>query len=183
MFQEIETADENSTATENMTKLNNYTGNDVSISARTLYKKQENFKPAFQVVICLNSLPKLSTVDGGTNRQVCNIAFESKFVDNVNDEKWNNLQNVNEIDRTLKQRIPAMGPALMRILLNQYQVYLKNSVCIPSKISIATDEFIEQHNDDMKFIIDSMIIPRLKLTDNKCDFVLLKFIHNWVEEY
>ena len=36
VFQEIETEDDNSTATVNMAKLKSYTGNDVSISARTL---------------------------------------------------------------------------------------------------------------------------------------------------
>ena len=111
VFQEIETEDDNSTATVNMAKLKSYTGNDVSISARTLYKKQEDFRPTFQVVICLNNLPKLSTVDGGTKRRVRNIPFKSKFVDNVDDEKWEKLQNVNEIDRSLKQKTPAMGPA------------------------------------------------------------------------
>ena len=183
MFQEIETEDDNSTATVNMAKLKSYTGNDVSISARTLYKKQEDFIPTFQVVICLNNLPKLSTVDGGTKRRVRNIPFESKFVDNVDDEKWEKLQNVNEIDRSLKQKIPSMGPTFMRILLDQYVIYINNSVHVPSKISVATDEFIEQHNDDMKYIIESLIRPRLQFTDNKRDFVQLKFIHNWVQEH
>ena len=36
MFQEIETEDDNSTATVNMAKLKSYSGNDVSITARTL---------------------------------------------------------------------------------------------------------------------------------------------------
>ena len=76
-----------------------------------------------------------------------------------------------------------MGPALMRILLDHYPIYSRSNVHVPSKISVATDEFIEQHNDDMKFIIDSMIRPRLQFTDNKRDFVQLKFIHNWVEEH
>ena len=80
MFQEIETEDDNSTATVNMAKLKSYSGNDVSITARTLYKKQEQFKPTFQIVICLNKLPKLSTVDGGTKRRVFNVPFESKLL-------------------------------------------------------------------------------------------------------
>ena len=76
-----------------------------------------------------------------------------------------------------------MGPALMRILLDHYPIYCRNVIHVPSKISIATDEFIEQHNDDIKFLIDSMILPRLQFTDNKRDFVQLKFIHNYVQEH
>ena len=87
---------------------------------------------------------KLSTVDGGTKRRVRNVPFESKFVDDVDDAKWSNCENMYAIDRSLKQRIPSMGPALMRILLDHYPVYqcFRSSVHVPSKISVATDEFI-----------------------------------------
>ena len=62
MFQENKTEDDNSTATVNMAKLKSYSGNDVvSITTHTLYKNQEQFKPAFKIVICLNKLSKLST--------------------------------------------------------------------------------------------------------------------------
>ena len=76
-----------------------------------------------------------------------------------------------------------MGPALMRILLETYPNYFSNTVKVPSKVSIATEEFIEQHNEDTKYLIDTIIRPRLMFTDNKRDFVQLKFIHNWVEEH
>ena len=82
------------------------------------------------------------------------------------------------IDRSLKQRIPSMGPALMRILLETYPNYFSNTVKVPSKVSIATEEFIEQHNEDTKYLIDTIIRPRLMFTDNKRDFVQLKFILN-----
>ena len=61
VFQEIETDDDTTTAKVNMAKLKSYSGNDVSITARTLYKTQEEFKPTFQTVICMNKLPTLST--------------------------------------------------------------------------------------------------------------------------
>ena len=63
--------------------------------------------------------------------------------------------------------------------LSDYKIIRRNGAVVafePSKIAIASSEFIEQHNDDMKFIIDSMIRPRLQFTDNKRDFVQLKFI-------
>ena len=37
--------------------------------------------------------------------------------------------------------------------------------------------------NDMKFIIDAMILPKLQFTDNKRDFVQLKVIHNYVQEH
>ena len=83
MFQENKTEDDNSTATVNMAKLKSYSGNDVSITAHAFNKKREQFKPTFQIVTCLNKLPKLSTVDGGTKHRVHNVPFESKFVDDI----------------------------------------------------------------------------------------------------
>ena len=85
----------------------------------------------FQVIICMNRLPTLSTVDGGTERCVLNIPFESKFVDDVHNEKWSNCENIFQIDRELKTFIPLMGPALMRILLKQYPIYSKKGVVVP----------------------------------------------------
>ena len=111
----------------------------------------------FKSIICLNKLPKLSTVDGGTDRRVKNISFESKFVDNADDEKWSKIEHVFEIDRNLKQRMQPMGPALMRILLNQYQVYRKNGVFVPNKVTVASSEYIKQHNEDINYLIDTVI--------------------------
>ena len=166
-----------------MAKLKNYSGNDVSITARTLYKSQEEFKPTFQVVICMNRLPTLTTVDGGTRRRVRNIPFESKFVDNATDEKWKNLGTVFEIDRDLKMQIPFMGAALMRILFDRYKHYYNSTVVTPSKISIASNEFIEQHNEDINFVIQTIIKPHLIFTDNKCDFVQFVFLKKYVQDH
>ena len=76
----------------------------------------------------MNKLPTLSTGDGGTHRRVRNIPFESKFVDNADDDKWKNLGTVFEIDRNLKTQIPFMGSALMRILLDHYNIYYNNTI-------------------------------------------------------
>ena len=184
IFQEIETEGEDNATKVNMAKLKSYSGNDISISARTLYKKQEAFKPTFQPIICLNKLPKLSTVDGGTDRRVKNISFESKFVDNADDEKWSKIKHVFEIhDRNLKQRMQPMGPALMRILLNQYQVYRKNGVFVPNKVTVASSEYIKQHNEDINYLIDTVIRPKLTFTDNKRDFVQFVFIKKWMQDH
>ena len=78
VFQKIETGDDNTFAKVNMAKLKSCSGNDISITARTLYKTQVEFKLTFQIVICMNKLPTLSTVDGGTCRRVQNIPFEKQ---------------------------------------------------------------------------------------------------------
>ena len=184
VFQEIETDDDTTTAKVNMAKLKSYSGNDVSITARTLYKTQEEFKPTFQIVICMNKLPTLSTVDGGTRRRVRNVPFESKFVDDADDVKWRSYAGkVFEIDRNLKTQIPFMGAALMRILLNHYNIYYNSTVVIPSKIAVASSEFIEQHNKDINFIIQTIIKPHLIFTDNKRDFVQFVFLKKYVQDH
>ena len=90
------------------------------------------------------------TAKTGAQRRVRNAPFESKFVDDK--ENWINCGIVFEIDRTLKQRIPAMGPALMRILLDRYPMYFNSTVVVPLTIEIATSEFIEQHNEDIGWL-------------------------------
>ena len=95
VFQEIETDDDTSTTKVNMAKLKSYSGNDVSITARTLYKMQEQCKPTFHIIICMNGLPTLSTIDGGTCRSIRKIPFQSKFVENANDKCWGEIENVN----------------------------------------------------------------------------------------
>ena len=184
VFQEIETDDDTTTAKVNMAKLKSYSGNDVSITARTLYKTREEFKPTFQIVICMNKLPTLSTVDGGTRRRVRNVPFESKFVDDADDVKWRSYAGkVFEIDRNLKTQIPFMGAALMRILLNHYNIYYNSTIIIPSKIAVASSEFIEQHNEDINFIIQTIIKPHLIFTDNKRDFVQFVFLKKYVQDH
>ena len=178
----VETDDDTSTTKVNMAKLKSYSGNDVSITARTLYKTQEQFKPTFQIIICMNRLPTLSTIDGGTRRRVRNIPFESKFVENPNDKCWGNFGNVFPINRELKQKIPFMGASLMRVLLERYQIYYNSCLVVPRKITVASEEFIEQHNDDINFIIRSTITPRLKFTDNKRDYVQFVFIKKWIQD-
>ena len=56
-------------------------------TGRELYSKQEKITVTFSPIIAGNKLPDLSTTDGGTTRCIRRIPFESKFVDDVHDEK------------------------------------------------------------------------------------------------
>jgi P4 family phage/plasmid primase-like protien len=80
-FQEID--NENAI---NMPVIKSLTGND-QITGRQLYKTQETFTPQWKLVVCANRLPPVSSDDGGTQRCLCNIPFESKFVKNTADPK------------------------------------------------------------------------------------------------
>ena len=65
----------------NMPVIKSLTGND-TVSGRQLYKTQETFLPQWHLVVCANKLPPVSSDDGGTQRRLRNVLFESKFVDN-----------------------------------------------------------------------------------------------------
>ena len=73
----------------------------------------------------------------------------------------------------------------MRILLDHYNIYHNSTVVIPSKIAIASSEFIEQHNEDINFVIPTIIIikPHLIFTDNKRDYVQFVFLKKYVQDH
>ena len=108
VFQEVEKTgdDHDVNSTINIERLKLMTGRDCKgISCRPLYGKQETFPPTFLPIVCANKQPSVNTDDGGTDRRVRNIPFESKFVENLDDEKWENLENVYQIDTSLKDKL------------------------------------------------------------------------------
>ena len=72
-----------------------------------------------------------------------------------------------------------MGATLMRILLECYQ---NSCLVVPSKITVDSAEFIEQHNDHINSIIRLTIKSIFKFTCNKRDDVQFVFIKKWIQD-
>jgi len=150
-FQEIETGDNNYL---NMNVLKNMTGND-SISGRQLYKNQEVFIPQWKLVVCSNSLPPVSSDDGGTRRRIRNIPFESKFVDNPKDKKWKDMEHVYKIDYTLKTVLKHYSIVFMHKLIHYYCTkYKKYGLPRIEKIELHTDSYFNSTSIFRDFIDD-----------------------------
>ena len=173
-FQEID--NENSI---NMPVIKALTGND-EISGRNLFKSQETFIPQWKLVVCANKLPPVSTDDGGTQRRLRNIPFESKFVSNVNDSKWYGMQNIYQVDGNLKSKLIRYRMPLMRLLLKGYRDYkedggLSAGHILCAKILNHTNSYFQQHNIVYQFISTNMQFEEGKHTTIR---ELLYYINN-----
>ena len=67
----------------------------------------------------------------------------------------------------------------MRILLECYQ---NSCLVVPSKITVDSAEFIEQHNDHINSIIRLTIKSIFNFTYNKRDDVQFVFIKKWIQD-
>ena len=170
-FQEID--NENAI---NMPVIKALTGND-QVTGRHLFKSQETFTPQWTLVVCANKLPPVSTDDGGTQRRLRNIPFESKFVTDVRDPKWNNMPNIFPVDCTLKSKLIKYRMPLMRLLIKGYREYKTNGgLSNPGeKIKGHTNQYFQQYN-----IIYQFISTKMQLEQGKNTFIreILQQINN-----
>ena len=174
-FQEIENDDETKI---NMSRLKECTGGD-TITTRNLYKSNEQIKPSWKLVICANNIPSFSTTDGGTVRRVRNVPFESKFVDDVDDIKWKNLEHVFPIDKTLKSNLDKFAPSFMNLLIEwYYEIYKIEGIkdtTTPLKITVSNEKMINKQHNDFFDVIENNILPYIKFTD--CDTDVIPLVH------
>lgn len=151
-FQEID--NEN---TINMPVIKAMTGNDV-ITGRQLYKSQETFTPHWKLIVCANKLPPVSSDDGGTRRRLRNIPFESKFVEDIHDPKWQTSMcggHVYPINYSLKSKIHKYKMPLMYMLIQGYKRY-KNSggLIFCDKVQTHTLAYFKQHDALYQYFIE-----------------------------
>jgi phage/plasmid-associated DNA primase len=101
----------------------------------------------------MNSAPDMSCVDGGVKRRVRIIPFESKFVDDVTDPKWEGMENVYPLDSKLKQKMNEWGPSLMYMMIKWYhEIYEVEGLgenTTPECIKIATKDMFSDHDSEL----------------------------------
>ena len=71
-----------------MEKLKRMSGGCDKRNRKNYMVKKEKFTITFSPITAGNKLPDLSNTDGGTTRSIRRVSFESKFVDDIHDEKW-----------------------------------------------------------------------------------------------
>ena len=136
----------------NMPVIKSLTGND-TVSGRQLYKTQETFLPQWHLVVCANKLPPVSSDDGGTQRRLRNVPFESKFVDNPKDAKWRHISNVYAVDYQLKNKLQYYKLPLMHRLIEGYQKYVTMNELPPCpKILAHTALYFKNQNMLYQFL-------------------------------
>lgn len=145
----------------NMNQLKELTGND-TIRVRTLFKEPETFEPSWNIIVCCNNVPDLSSDEGGVRRRVRKIPFESKFVDNVHDEQYEGIPNVFPINTDLKNCLDKWKSSFMHLLIHWYHtLYVTEGLgydTTPKKIKDFTDDlFNEQHRELFDWLDDKIV--------------------------
>jgi len=143
----------------NMPVIKSITGND-EVTGRQLYQQQETFLPQWKLIVCANKLPPVSSDDGGTQRRLRNIPFESKFVADITHERWRGMLNIFPIDTSLKMRLDRYRMPLMNRLIAGYNEYKRlNTLPLCPKIIIHTETYLLENNMVYHFIKNN-IVPK-----------------------
>ena len=144
----------------NMPVIKSLTGND-QVTGRQLYKTQETFTPQWKLVVCANNMPPVSSDDGGTQRRLRNIPFESKFVPNIEDRKWQGMSNIFPVDYSLKMKLEKFRMPLMHRLIIGYNEYKRmGGLPVCHKILSHTSHYFQQHNLIYQFINKNLVVSQ-----------------------
>jgi len=112
-------------------------------------------------IFCNDKL-KLKGDDGGIKRRMVVINYGSKF-----EEVSNEKNHIYKVDYSLKNKIKLWRSDYMKILLDLYDINYEYSC--PKEILEASNQYMEDNNDILKFIKENIII-----TNNETDYLLLK---------
>lgn len=171
--EESDTTDELNTAI-----IKEITGNS-KISSRTLYQSKMTTKtPQFTPFLICNDLPTVKSLDGGTWRRIVVISFDSKFVDNPEDPKWEHLENVFKVDRTLKMKMEKWKEPFVYLLLHKYYRLFKQNnknLVSPDCVKAFTDKFKDE-NDIYQPFVETFV----ETTNNKLDTIKIKELYQKV---
>jgi P4 family phage/plasmid primase-like protien len=147
-----------STAKFNEGQLKELTGADKMIT-RELFKGCIEFVPQYKPIICCNTVPTINAGDGGTQRRMVIVPFESKFVmDPKEPNEYARDDNINEKLCKCKEH-------MMALLIHYYKKFQQNGGKLypPDKITIQTEAYLSD-NDIFKEFISTVLEPHAKET-------------------
>ena len=130
--------------------LKGLTGGD-RISTRELHSSQIEFKPHAKIFLCCNTIPNLSSIDGGVMRRLKIIEFTSKFVLNPKAE------NEYKIDLELKNRLNIYRPVFFCILRDYYKIYKKTGLNAPCEVMKVTMKYENDNNIIKQFQEENLV--------------------------
>lgn len=152
------------------------TGGD-PIQARALYSDSEIFEPQFNLVVCTNNLPEISSNDDGTWRRIRVVPFISKFIDET-DKYLDSTQHVFKKDKSLKDKLPKWAPVFISMLVNI--AYEKCGLVQDCEIVLSSSNKYREEQDIISGFIHQMIVEKTGELLKKS--VLQKEFLKWFQE-
>ena len=140
-----------STAKLNEGLVKEITGND-KIAPRALYKDPIEFIPQHKPIILCNTLPKISASDGGTQRRIVVVPFETKF---VSEPKEDDEYLKDDLISEKLERCKEHG---MAMLIHYYKLLQEEDGTLkpPKKITMQTETYLEDNDIFKEFINNAL---------------------------
>ena len=133
------------------------TGGD-PIQARALYSDSEIFEPQFNLVVCTNNLPEISSNDDGTWRRIRVVPFISKFIDET-DKYLDSTPHVFKKDKSLKDKLPKWAPVFISMLV--HIAYEKCGLVQDCEIVLSSSNKYREEQDIISGFIHQMIVEKI----------------------
>jgi len=94
------------------------TGKD-PLTGRKLFHDPITFYPQFTLVCCLNTMPTITSNDGGTWRRIRKVDFESKFIDVEAGHKVSGVEADKQfpMDKYLEEKFDTWAPYMLSLLI------------------------------------------------------------------
>lgn len=132
------------------------------IKTRELYRDCFEFTPRFNIIIQTNDSPQIDGTDGGIIRRLRKIHFETIFVNSPNPKNKNERKG----DPELKNKImlDEYKSAFFKILVDYYNLFVKEGLIMPQGIKKFTSEYLEENDPVEEFVREN-----IERTDNQND--------------
>lgn len=124
--------------------LKQFSGGD-SVIARELYKPPIEFKIQGTMFLCCNTLPSISSNDGGTWRRIRVVEFNSRFCDNPT------KKNEYKIDPDIKNKMKKWAPYFMSMLIHYCNLQNKHGIKEPESVMVSTCNYKNENDQYVNF--------------------------------
>lgn len=139
----------------NTTRIKSMTGNDLQVARAPYGKTMVTFEPEWKIMCFCNSVPTISSEDGGIRRRFRVTPFETKFTTDMSDPLNKNHPHVVKADTTLNQKkIKRYRLPLMWILIDYYKEYVADGYKMPMNPTIK--KWTDTYFDDNDLVKDWM---------------------------
>ena len=130
-----------------VSKLKSFSGDE--LTARTLYCKNViTFKCQAKLFILLNKQLKADTSDGGFARRSRIIPFNSTF--KAEDKDVDHSKHIYKMDQSLSEDMSGLGPAMMWLLLQNYDYNWDGKAC--EEVVKSSTEYISENDPTPEWI-------------------------------
>lgn len=129
---------------------------DGTIKARGLYQNAIEFPIQFQIFICCNNKPELSSVDGGIARRLRIVDWKRRFLEPTNPiyDPDNSDHILCDVDMIGKMSSKNVKDAFIRMLIDRWEnrISKMNKIPVPVEVVEASNSFVEDSNPVLGFV-------------------------------